>query len=226
MCVIAKGENDAEMVASTAKEFVWTKDTTPPTASEIVLVGLPPALTIDSSIGVVVGGSDIASYKYSLMANQSTSCDAAVYSSSWTNVSNPIAESTGTDGPKRLCVLAKDTAGNEMWPNQNTPKQHDWTRDTAPPTATISNSPSGSSSATALNVTVSGGSVVDYKYAITSGHCHLATNYSTSWIPVTTHIIDTLGADGFYRLCVVGRTGSLAEQSINNASTATWTKTP
>lgn len=218
LCVVARDLAGNELIASNAKTVDWTKDTQAPTSSDITLSNLPANLSNVNVLDVNVSG--VASYKFAL-TNQGQNCSDAIYSTSWISTSTSISNSLSSDGPLRLCVLGRDTAGNET--AAANAKQFDWTLNTSGVTAVISNAPSGHSSATALNVTVNGGDVIEYAFALISTGTCAAANYS-SWTEVSTPITESLGADGPKILCVRGKNAASTEQAASSASSASWTK--
>ncbi len=101
-------------------------------------------------------------------------------------------------------------------------------KDTVPPVANLAGQPVGTSSATLLNVTVSGTDVQFYQYKAgetASTDCSNASGYGAA-IPVSTLITDDISglADGSITLCVVGSDTAGNLQPYASATSATWTK--
>lgn len=88
--------------------------------------------------------------------------------------------------------------------------------------ATLTGAPSVASNVSALDVTVGGANVVDYKYALlnNAANCSSAT-YSSAWIPIATKITNSVPASGTMILCVLGRIDETNEQLL--PTTASWT---
>ena len=148
--------------------------------------------------------------------------------SSWTTIAASTANS-GTyswsvpsvdNATFRVRITATDLAGNLI----ASASSADFTIDSTPPTATLSGAPSNPSTATSLNVTVAGSSLTHYKYKVgIAANCGSATGYSAE-IDGSTHITDTLGADGAYTLCVVGRDSVGNFPAYSSATSHSWTK--
>lgn len=88
----------------------------------------------------------------------------------------------------------------------------------------LSGTPNNISNQTTLLIDVGGFGAVAYKYKIGFGatDCLVETGYSAE-ISVDTDITDTLGADGSYTLCVVGK-DLIGWHEITSAIVFTWTK--
>lgn len=96
------------------------------------------------------------------------------------------------------------------------------------PTATLSNSPSNPSNATALNITVGGTNVDFYQYKVgpsLSTFCNVSVGYISDTAS-SIHILDNLTgfADGSITLCVLGKDSSGNLQSYDSATSFTWMK--
>lgn len=221
LCVIGRGGFGNEQLATSATSHTWTKDTVAPIAANISFSNAPTNPSNATALDVTVGGTDSVSYKYAL-TTQATSCGSATYSATWKAIATHVTDTLGADGGLRLCVITQDVAGNAT-ANADA-KQHDWSKDTSAATATLSGTPGAQSAATALNVTVSGTNIVSYKHAIiTSGTCSSAS-YSASWTAVATGITNSLGIDGAYILCVIGKNSAGTEQLVTSATSFAWTK--
>lgn len=210
LCVI--GRDTVQNAQSTATSYSWVHDTTPPTAS---LTGTPNSFSSATNLAVTVEGTDVAEYQFDLLSG-AADCSGATYGA-WTPVATQITAAIGADGTKRLCVRGRDTALNA----QTSPTSYAWTKDTIAPTATISGAPTGTSNATALNVTVSGTDVNEYQYSLVDGTDCSSASYGV-WIAVATPITAPIGADGNKTLCVLGRDSTLNSQST--ATSASWSK--
>jgi hypothetical protein len=123
------------------------------TAPVAVLTGAPSGLVNVKDLDVTVGGTDVATYIYSL--------DGGPESGEITS-STAIIEVGLADGAHNLRVWGIDAAGNR----QAAPTVAEWTVDTAAPTATLTGQPTSPSSSTALHLLVGGISVVEYSYVL------------------------------------------------------------
>ena len=88
--------------------------------------------------------------------------------------------------------------------------------------AVLSWAPSNPSKATSIAVTVSGDNLTHYKYALLSDGSACADATYSDWITIETTISESLGADGSYTLCALGKISDTNEQLI--ATEAVWTK--
>lgn len=195
------------------------KDTVPP--GNATLTNAPSGTNANSALNVTVGGTGVTRFKYFLIRpGETNSCAATTsYLGSDNFLSSTISDRILVNGNYKLCVWGRDTAGN--WSPAHT--EASWTRDAL--TAVIAGAPTGVSSATSVNITVSGTSVTQYKKAfITSGTCATAT-YSGQ-IPVGNAITDNISAipNGPVTLCVIGSDTFGTWQSETAATEVTWIK--
>ncbi|KYG69501.1 hypothetical protein AZI87_09990 [Bdellovibrio bacteriovorus] len=195
------------------------KDTVPP--GNATLTNAPSGTNANSALNVTVGGAGVNLFKYFLIRpGETNSCSAPTsYLGSDNFLSSTISDRILVNGDYKLCVWGRDTAGN--WSPAHT--EASWTRDAL--TAVITGAPTGVSSATSVNITVSGTSVTQYKKAfITSGTCATAT-YSGQ-VPVGTAITDNISAipNGPVTLCVIGSDTFGTWQSETAATEVTWIK--
>ena len=166
--------------------------------------------------------TDANGVTYTLKIGTSSACSPAAQTYTALTTTSQVL-STLTDGTYYVCVTAVDAAGN------TTASTGTWsfTTETVPPTATLPSPPTGTSSATTLNVTVAGTNVVKYQYAVGDGtlDCTGGANYS-GWTAVGTPITASIAsvADGTVDLCVVGQDQAGNAQAYTGATTATWTK--
>ena len=219
LCVIGQDDAGNIQLQSDATTYQWTKDTVAPTAT---IGGGPTNPSSDANLNATVSGTGVVDYQYKLVSGASA-CTGGGYNGSWIAIATPITDAIGADGDYKLCVIGRDAADNAQ--TEASASQHTWTRDSTAPTATITNGPANPSNDTSLNVSVSGTGVLDYQYKIVSG-ASLCTggSYNGSWIAVATAITDAIGADGDYKLCVIGRDNAANAQTEASASTYTWTK--
>ncbi len=214
LCVKSLDRADNEQ--STSTQFAWTQDSTAPTAT---LTGAPAAstTTVDTAVSVTVGpAGDATEYKYALLSG-TASCSGAAYPATWVAVGTAISTSLGADGLKTICVIARDALANE----QQTATARTWTKDTTPPVTTLAGTPASLSNVTTLNVSITDTDTDQYKYAVTTGPNCIGATYG-AFRSKATNITDLLGADGGYRLCVIGKdvVGNL--QAV--AAEYSWTK--
>ncbi len=118
------------------------KDTTSPTAT---LSGTPE--NNHNSLNILVGGLDVTIYRYKFGDNTLDCTIAAGYSANISN-STLITDSIGIDGPKKLCVLGIDSAGNIQ--DLAAATTFSWTKNTVAPYVTIA-SPTANSYVNSLN---------------------------------------------------------------------------
>jgi len=116
LCVVGLDIHNNQQAFATATSVSWITDTTVPVAA---LTGAPKgesnSTSLSISVGAVVSG-DIVSYKYKIGYYENIDCTSeAGYSSirlSGTAITNDL--STLDDAAIKLCVIAKDYAGNEQ----------------------------------------------------------------------------------------------------------------
>ncbi|NLD28181.1 MAG: hypothetical protein GX659_05180, partial [Myxococcales bacterium] len=199
--------------------FTLTVDTSAPIAT---ISGAPSNPSNDTSLNVSVGGIGVLEYSYDLLTG-AENCSAASYGE-WTVVSTPITSEIGEDGEKILCVRGRDEAGNI----QTDPTSHSWTNKTTAPIASLSGTPSGSSKAISLDVTISGDGVSHYRHkvgAAGSTSCSVEEGYSSEQSAGLKITSDISGIpDGSIRLCVISRDVVGNWQGFDSATEATWTK--
>ena len=94
-------------------------------------------------------------------------------------------------------------------------------KDTLPPNSVLTSLPANPSLDSAINVGVGGVEVDSYKYSLgTTADCAMRT-YS-DWVPASQKIIESLGADASYVLCVIGR--DIYGNYQSNATSYNWLK--
>lgn len=232
LCVIAKDSAGNQTPANAPKEYTWVKDTTKPLASEVTLSNTPADPSNGTgNLNITVGGTGIIAYQFAYTTS-ATECTSASYNGSWILVATNITEAIGADAnKKRLCVIGKDAAGNEMLSNSGTAKSYDWKQDTVKPLAadiSLTGAPADPSNGTGnFDVTVGGTDIASYKYAYTTSStaCTAAT-YSGTWKEVTTHITEAIGADADKkRLCVIAKDLAGNEMLVTDvAQSHEWTQ--
>lgn len=133
-CVLGTNKWNVWQDIEQPSQFLWVKDTTPPTA---ILVNVPPATNNSTSISVVVNSQDVASYRYKIGPVASIDCSQSLDYSAPIAVANPISAdiSSEVDGAMILCVVGKDLAGNwQSWESATTAV---WQKDTSRPTVLL-----------------------------------------------------------------------------------------
>ncbi len=121
VCVVGRDAAGNWQTPANAASATWTKDTTAPVAT---LSGAPSAPSSAASLNVVVGGTDVISYRFKVGVDSTIDCTAAAdYSSGETPVATPITASLSAipaGSWTKLCVIGMDTAGN--WQTTATPR--------------------------------------------------------------------------------------------------------
>ena len=225
ICVIARDTAGNWISYASATTASWTKDTVAPSA--VSFSGGPTGTSNSTSITLSVPASGgIAGYRYKAVSGTDCSSSSG-YSSEVAAGTNATVDVSGiADGIVTLCVIAKDDAGN--WITAANASTSSWTKDTTPPTATISGAPTGTSSSTTLAVTVGGTGVTHYKFKVgltSSTNCSSSSGYSSE-TAVATQITSSVAslADGSLTLCLVGRDATGNWQADASATSASWTK--
>lgn len=219
------------------------KDTIAPSNISLLIVdagdnltkGLPSPLSPFTSIKVRVGGEAV-SYKYKVGAASTTNCSSTDnYSILWTSVNDTIENSLPLlDGQMRLCVIGKDTAGNEQLPANA--KIYDWMKQTSSVIATIApSSLSSPNKTTSLSFTVGGPQIAKYKAKYFSGNsdsCANPSGYSANFIPISTTLnVNIANPSSFpsnqqISLCVLGQDNAIppSNQPPESVIPTTWIK--
>ena len=151
---------------------------------------------------------------------QTTSiADVAVSSNAWTT-SLSLANLTALgEGVISITVTVDDTAGNTATTTAS------FVYDATAPTATVASVPTGSSNVVALQVSVGGAAVTQYKHKVVAGTACTTGGYGSE-VAVATRITDSVSSlsDGAVVLCVIGRDVAGNWQSESAATSASWTK--
>ena len=225
LCVIGKdssGNWQAEALATAAS---WAKDTTAPTATTS---NAPSGTSATTSLDVTIAGTEVTHYKYKIRASADSACSVSTGYSTEVAVATHITDdiTAKADGAMELCVIGRDSIGN--WKAESAATSANWTKNTVPPTASLSGQPTGKSSTTTLNITVAGTDVTHYKYKVrgtADAACSNSTGYSSE-IAVATHITESISGkpEGAIEVRVVGRGVTNLYQSYASATAVTWTK--
>lgn len=154
MGIDAAGNMQSE---SSATEYSWEVDLTPPTA---VLSNLPEKNTNINNINVAVSSIDDSAIAYRYCLNNSP------WSSEIAQTVH-IQQSNIDDGIYMLSVVAKDLAGN--WQSFQTPTEYVWEIDTTPPTVVLLNKPPSITNLQSADFDIGGVGVVRYTYKLDNG---------------------------------------------------------
>jgi hypothetical protein len=201
---LAAGPNTITITAidpagnTTSVSSVIEFESTTPIAT---VFGTPPAITRSAEAILMIGGSGVVTYRYSL--------DNSPYTAD-TPVGTAISLTALAEGPHTLLVLGKTISGIE----QTTPTTITWIVDTLPPVATISGAPPEVSNLSTATFTIGGVDVQAYRYSVDGGPFSAET-------PVAIDIKLTNVAVGMHTLAVVAKDSIGNWQSI--PSTASWT---
>ena len=185
---------------------------------------LPALASNTRNLAITVKGKDIVAYRYKI---GTTACSNKEGYSTERKPEKTINDdiSTMADGKKILCIISKNKAG--VWQDFKNAITQTWTKDTTPPTATVTGQPTVSSNAANLDLTVAGDDVTHYRYRIgtTATDCTVDTGYSTE-TPIATKITQSLSsqADGVVKVCVIGRDANNNWQATTDVSTVKFTR--
>ncbi len=213
ICIL--GKDVAGNLSLTPKSFVWTRDTIPPRA---VLTGAPPVSTKLPAATIQISGTGVSTYRYATGISDST-CTTFSQSIPTTSPLN-LSLIPGGDGPRVLCVLGKDEAGNEQTP----PTIMRWNQDTTANSLRFTGLPALQSNTASLNVTVNADEAGTYRYAVVSGtSCGAADLSNALRRPTTDKIAYNMPlSDGNYTLCATFTDNAGNDQAM--PSTYTWAK--
>ena len=116
LCVVGIDAAGNQQSFASASSVSWITDTTVPTAT---LTGVPISESNVNTLAITVSAvdaSDIATYRYKVGASDTIDCtssnDYSANISSTTSITDDLT--SFDDAPMRLCVVAKDSAGNEQ----------------------------------------------------------------------------------------------------------------
>jgi photosystem II stability/assembly factor-like uncharacterized protein len=124
-----------------ASSYTWIKDTIAPTAT---LAGVPSSPSAMTKLNISVLGTGVSEYQYKIGLASLTTCSSAVDYSADIIGSQGIAQDISSlpDGQIKLCVVAKDQAGN--YQPYDSATSTIWTKDTtggsSTPTVTLTSS--------------------------------------------------------------------------------------
>jgi hypothetical protein len=219
----------------------WILDLTAPVA----IATLDPMIAQNSSSKVtsvklaVSTENGAASYKAVLAAQ--SGCANVTYPTAFRTIDPANLQTfsiSGSDGPRTLCIRAKDAAGNEQ--SINEPTIISWIRDTIAPAFNLMGAPTGTVTAASLNVSVTlspitgGEAVTAWDYILVTTTTCPTTGYGAKTSstktdangqqvanPITLTTTVAAGTTKTYGLCV------RAYDSAGNMSTAkiaSWTQ--
>ncbi|UOF01459.1 RCC1 domain-containing protein [Bdellovibrio reynosensis] len=189
--------------------------------SAVSISGAPSGTNNSTGLNVTVSSATASFYKYFLIPPGGTgSCAiSSAYIGTKYPVSTPITDLLTETGNYTLCVVGIDDHDN--WSTAATTAS--WTRDAIK--STLSGAPTGVVTTTALNISVAGTNVTQYKYAIIStGGC--ATASFVGPVAVGSNITDNISAlpNGPVKVCVIGGDASNNWQEVSVATETSWIK--
>lgn len=225
--VVCARMTDAAGNSSYAKSQNITRDTTAPVFTRMLPANAASDGIINASEAAAtqfmytIEQSGATSQMYtSPLPDSGVSCDAG---KSYDQVSIPRINVLTADGRYVVCVRLSDSAGNVTYG-----KSEPVLRNTGASWVTLMGAPSGSSSASALQVNVYGNGVTQYKFKVrmnSNAPCSESTGYSVP-VDIGTPITDSLLAwpEGNLELCVVGSDANGQWQAETSAAKANWIK--
>ncbi|MBF0543563.1 MAG: hypothetical protein HQM08_03975 [Candidatus Riflebacteria bacterium] len=185
-----------------ATSVTWTIDTT---AKVAVLTNTPTNLTNQTTALITVGGAGVTKYSYSL--------DDGPWSAE-TPVSTTLSLKGFSSGVHKLKVIGIDTLGNLQ--SQEGATIFNWTIDTIPKVALLSNLPANLTNQTSAAITVGGTGVLKYSYSLDGGawiaETLISTKLSFSGLASGVHMLKVIGIDALGNL-----------QSQESATIFNWT---
>lgn len=225
LCVVGRDAAGNLLSYASAETHTWVKDTAAPSAT---LSGAPTGVNNATALSVNVGGTGVIAYHYKLGASGSMDCSIATgYVLDVTESTDITDDISGLgDGNITLCVVGKDSAGNQQ--NFSSATQATWTKDTSPPDAVLAGLPSNPSGLTTLAIDVGGAGVTAYRYKVgpaASLDCSLSSGYGTE-VMESLNITDDISGlgDGSVEVCVIGKDSAGNWEPFAQAASFTWTK--
>lgn len=201
--VTVTATDPAGNVSSATASIVF--DAAPPVAT---LSGAPSGSTRKTDAALLVGGTDVVAYRYSI--------DNAAFlpapPAAGVPVSAPISLAGLADGSHTVKVVGIKASGAEQ--SQSSPTTASWTVDTVPPIAVLSGLPPGQTNRTVTDITVGPADVQSYRYSLDSGLYSAET-------PVSTKIALAGLSAGPHTLSVVAKDAAGNWQT--DATTHSWT---
>ena len=189
-------------------------DTEDDTTNQTTNLTITGCAETDSTVALYNGGTAITD------ATDAADGSSSDCTNSSTDSAFSIDISLTTDGAHRITARATDDSNN----TSGASSVLRITIDTAAPTATTTNTPTGTTKVDSLDVTVAGTDVTHYKSAVLAGDSCTNASYGSE-VAVATKITDsvTLGS-GTAALCVIGRDKTGNWQANADATKATWTQ--
>jgi subtilisin family serine protease len=193
----------------------WTRDGT---AQPLVFSGLPSQYSNVNSLDIGVSAGESGKYLYAIASGLECDPGKLNASSLFTLTEKIRVGLPAQDGPMTVCGVLIDDLGNR----QQSPTVYTWTKDTAPPSVSLSNLPGASSADQNLNVGVSGGGATDFQWALLSQLSDCAQAVYSGFVPISTRITAGMTGGGAKRLCVKGKDAAGNLQQIPTSHS--WTQ--
>ena len=194
-------------------------DTVAPTLS----ISAPAAssfIGLNNQAAVAISGTCSEEGRQVFISAGSVTSSASCLSGAFNAILNVSALS---DGAFTITANLSDQAGNTA-----APAAVSVTKDTSLPTAILTGTPSSTSNASSLDITVGGTNVASYQYKFgeaSSTDCAVSSGYSSD-AAVAVHITGNASAlsDGLIKLCAIARNPAGNYQAYSSATIYTWTK--
>ncbi|MBN1498974.1 MAG: carboxypeptidase regulatory-like domain-containing protein [Spirochaetes bacterium] len=145
---------------SSAAEYTWSVDLTPPVAS-FDAASLPASLTNSQTESIIVSPAGIVAYKYQI--DNSGWSETRDISDNELSFNNSVLD----ENSHILKIIGKDAAGN--WQSSDNATAYSWTIDITPPLVTLMNTPDNPTSSNNASITISGTDAVSYIYSLDGG---------------------------------------------------------
>jgi hypothetical protein len=198
LCVIGRDSAGNDQAAVTS--FTWVKDTAPPASA--TLSGTPADPSNATTLNVDVGGTGINDYKYDVLDAAAADCSGAAYGG-YISASTNITDAIGADDSYRLCVIGRDTAGND----QAAATSYAWVKDTAPPSAFDVTGPAALTNDDTPTVTWSAATGAATYDLVVDNNADCASPLQTYLAETGTSKTLTTLFGGTYYICVVAKDG-------------------
>lgn len=203
-------------------------DIIPDLAPTATLSNTPSNPSNTSALDIIVGDTNVDFYQYKIGPSLSTFCNVNLgYTSDVASTIHILDNLTGfPDGSLTLCVLGKDSSGKLQ--DYESATSYTWIKDTLPPTAILTGTPSGTNNTTSLNVFVSGADVTSYQFKVgetSTTTCSDGTGYSAD-VAVEQNIQSNISglSNTSITLCVIGKDAAGNFQPFASSTSTSWTK--
>ncbi|MBV2169973.1 MAG: hypothetical protein KUL82_14810, partial [Bdellovibrio sp.] len=208
--------NESSVVSSTQKDTVRP--------GPAVLTNLPAASSPFITLNSVVSGTGVTEYAFKVGPANTINCsDTSTGLSAFTSVSTNLTAdiSALADTALKLCVWTQDIAGNRQLVSDI--YEYTWNKDSTIALATISAfAPAGNISNTGVDrvVTISGVNITDYKAVVlyNQSDCSGADFSGAFETPAASNFTFSIGTDGTYLVCVIGKNVAGFWQPTNAAT--------